>query len=65
MRAYVLTTGSIFGLLVLVHLWRLIQEWAQIVRDPWYALATIVAAVLFGWSIRLVRDMRRNSTTSS
>ena len=61
MRAYVLTTGVIFGLLVAVHLWRLIEEGAQIVRNPWYTLITIVAAVLFGWSIRLLRDMPRNS----
>ena len=61
MKAYVLITGALFGLLVLVHLWRVVEEGARIVRDPWYVLITVVAALLFGWSLRLLREMRRSA----
>ena len=30
MKAYVMTTGTVFGLLVLVHIWRFIEEGAAL-----------------------------------
>src|SRR5437660_144612 len=29
MKAYVMTTGAVFGLITLVHIWRLIEEWPR------------------------------------
>jgi hypothetical protein len=44
-RAYVILTGAIFGLLALVHVWRMVVE-PHLRSDPWYILITAVAAIL-------------------
>jgi len=35
MKGYLLTTGSIFGLLALAHVWRTVVEWPRLTSDPW------------------------------
>ena len=54
MRAYVLTTGVISGLLVVAHIWRMIAESPALATDPFYVLITIVAALLGLWAARLL-----------
>ena len=46
MRAYVATTGVIFGLLVVAHVWRAVVEGPHLATDPWYILITLAAAGL-------------------
>jgi len=55
MRVYVMTTGSVFGLLVIAHLWRAIEEGAHVATDPVYVLITAAAAALCLWAWRLLR----------
>ncbi len=55
MKAYLLTTGTVFGLLALVHIWRVIAESSALARDPWFLLITVIAAALCVWAIRLLR----------
>lgn len=55
MKAYLMTTGTLFGMLTIVHLWRAIEEWPHLATDPWYILITIAAAALCGWAWRLLR----------
>jgi len=55
MRAYVATTGVLFGLLAMVHVWRMVAESPSVATDPWVLLSTIVAAALCLWSWRLLR----------
>ena len=55
MKAYVMTTGAVFGLLTLAHLWRVIEEGPHLARDPWYVLITVAAAALCVWAWRLIR----------
>ncbi len=55
MKAYVRTTGAVFGLLTLVHLWRIIEEGRHLATDPWFALITLAAAALCLWAWRLLR----------
>jgi hypothetical protein len=57
MRAYVMTTGAVFGLLVVAHIWRAIEEGAALVKDPFYIVITIVAAALCLWAWRVLRQM--------
>jgi hypothetical protein len=57
MRSYVTTTGAVFGLLVLAHLWRVTVE-PNLLRDPWYYLITGVALVFCLWAVWLVRRAR-------
>lgn len=55
MKTYVLTTGVIFGLLAIAHLWRMISESHDLASDPWYLLITLAAALLSGWAFYVAR----------
>jgi tetrahydromethanopterin S-methyltransferase subunit E len=55
MKTYVTTTGVVFGLLVLAHVWRAVVEGPRVATDPAYVVATLVAAALSLWAWRLVR----------
>lgn len=52
MKAYVITSGTIFGLLTLAHLLRIFAEGMHLVRDPVYVLITALAAALCLWALR-------------
>jgi uncharacterized membrane protein len=54
MKPYVMTTGALFGLLTLVHIWRMVVE-PHHATDPWYLGITAIAAGLSVWAWRLVR----------
>jgi hypothetical protein len=60
MRVYVITTGTVFGLLALAHLWRIMVEGAHLATNPWYALITVAAGALCFWAWRLVRLSMRS-----
>ncbi len=34
MKAYLVTTGSLFGLLALAHVWQIIDQWPRLLHDP-------------------------------
>ena len=55
MKAYVLTTGIVFGLLTLAHLARLAAEGMSLLRSPVFVLTTLAAAGLCVWAIVLLR----------
>ena len=59
MKAYVITTGSVFGLIVLAHLARAVAEGPQLAKDPSFILLTAAAAVLSVWAWRVIRLMPR------
>ncbi len=54
MKPYVMTTGSIFGLITVAHLWRMISESSRLATEPVYLLLTIAAAALCLWAVRLL-----------
>lgn len=54
MRAYVITTGAIFGLLTLAHIWRWYVE-RHLLTDIGHVSVTVIAAALCIWSWRLTR----------
>ncbi len=55
-----MTTGALFGLLTLAHLWRIIAEGLHLATDPWYVLITIVAGALCVWAWRVLRLAARS-----
>jgi hypothetical protein len=59
MKAYLWTTGTIFGLLTLAHVWRAIAESPLLAKDPWYVLTTVLSAALCLWAWRLIRASPR------
>jgi hypothetical protein len=56
MRAYVATTGVIFGLLVVAHVWRAVVEGPHLATDPWYVLITLASAGLCLWAWRVLKS---------
>ena len=60
MKAYVMTTGAVFGLIVVAHIWRAIEEGPALAKDPLYILITIAAAALCLWAWRVLKLMPRS-----
>jgi hypothetical protein len=55
-----MTTGSIFALLTVAHIWRFIEEGRQLATNPWWILITLAAATLAVWAWRLLRVAARS-----
>ena len=59
MRAYVLTTGTVFGLIVLAHVWRIFEEGAHVATELPFILLTLTSAGLSLWAWRLLARSTR------
>lgn len=63
MKAYLITTGTLFGLLALAHVLRTIGEWSRLTTDPAFLVEGpvigLVAAALSFWAWRLLRAVVR------
>jgi hypothetical protein len=57
MKAYVVTTGAIFGLIAIAHLWRIVAESRELATEPWFVALTVVAVVLCAWAVRVARRL--------
>jgi hypothetical protein len=55
MKAYVITTGTLFGLLAVAHAWRIVEEGPRVAKDPWFVSFTVLAVGLCLWSWRVLR----------
>lgn len=55
MKAYVVTTGAVFGLLTLAHLWRMVEEGSHLATDPFFVLVTLASGTLSLWAWRVFR----------
>jgi hypothetical protein len=55
MKPYLITTGTIFGLITLAHFWRMIGENHQLAADPFFLALTILSAFLCVWAFRLLK----------
>lgn len=58
MKAYIATSGTLFGLVFVAHILRMIQEPA-LAREPWYILITLAAGALGAWAWRTLRIVGR------
>ena len=54
MKAYVMTTGTVFGLITIAHILRIIAEGPHLLREPVWILLTLAAAGMAGWAWRLL-----------
>jgi uncharacterized membrane protein len=54
MKAYIMTTGAVFGLITVAHIWRVFAESPRLATEPWYILLTVVTAALCLWAVRLL-----------
>jgi hypothetical protein len=58
MKIYVAVTGIIFGLFVIMHIWRMTME-HQLLGDVHFVLLTTLLAVVFVWAMLLLWRQRR------
>jgi hypothetical protein len=54
-KAYVITTGVIFGLLTIAHLARMFVEEGHLAREPEYLVITALSAGLCLWAVYVLR----------
>ena len=55
MKAYLITTGTVFGLITAAHIWRMFAEGSHLATDPVFLLLTLLAAGLSFWAWSLLR----------
>lgn len=55
MRAYVITSGAIFGLITIAHIVKIFLE-RRLVPDPVFILFTLLSAGLTIWAWRVLRS---------
>jgi hypothetical protein len=60
MKAYVATTGVVFGLIVLAHLARIAAEGAHLLREPMWMAMPAAAAVLAIWAGYLLKPAHQS-----
>jgi hypothetical protein len=56
MKGYLITTGSLFGLLTVVHIWRMVVEPGS--RDVFMVLITLLSTAFAVWAWRLFTTSR-------
>jgi hypothetical protein len=54
-RAYLITTATVFALITVAHIARIVAESTTVIRDPLFAGSTVLSIGLFTWSIKLLR----------
>jgi hypothetical protein len=59
LKAYVITTGTVFALVFAAHIWRAAVEGSALAKNPVFILTTTAAAALVVWAWRVVRGMPR------
>jgi hypothetical protein len=59
MKTYLTLTAVVFGLLTVMHLWRMMAESGSLARDPWFLLLTVLSAGLCIWAVRLLVVQRK------
>ena len=55
MRAYIITTGTVFLLITIAHIARLAVEPTHVLREPIFLGLTILAASLSVWAFVVLR----------
>ncbi len=66
MKAYLVTTATIFSLLAIAHILRTVAEAPRLASDPWFILEGpgigLLAGALCLWGWRLLRTSARTKT---
>jgi hypothetical protein len=65
MKAYVVTTGVVFGLLTVAHLLRIAGENPRLAADPFYVAITLASAALCVWAMWVLRRARGDASAES
>ena len=63
MRAYVVTTGAAFGLILLAHVLRIAAEGWSVAMQRIFALTNLASLGMCVWAMALLRQLRRPPST--
>lgn len=64
MKTYLTLTAVLFGLLTVLHFWRMMEERGSLAKDPWFLIITLVSAALCFWAVRLLVVARKGPNIS-
>ena len=59
MKAYLITTGTVFGLITVAHIVRIFVEGSRLAKEPVFLILTFAAAGLSLWAWLLLRRSAR------
>ena len=59
MKAYLITTGLVFGAIVVAHVARVFAEGTRLLGEPDWVILTVLAAALCVWAFSLLPRARR------
>ena len=59
MRAYTLTTGIVFALLAVAHVWRIVGERRSLATQPEFLAITLAAGAMSAWAFVSLRRSPR------
>ena len=65
MSAYLITSSVVFGLIVVAHVFRIVQEGARLATEPSFVLTTAAAAALCVWALSLLKSSARADARKS
>jgi len=65
MKAYVLTTGAIFLLIVAAHVARVFSEGPNLLKEPLFEITSVLAIAFTSWAWRVFRQLSRRDGASS
>ena len=60
MKAYLITTGTVFGLITAAHVWRILAEGSRLAKEPAFLILTVIAAGLCVWACSLLKRLSRS-----
>jgi len=60
LKAYLIITGIVFGLVTLAHVWKAFAEGPQLAKNPLFILLTLLAAALSSWAWWLLKRSSRS-----
>ena len=59
MKAYLITTGIVFGGVTVAHIAKVWAEWPEPAKNPFFILLTLLAVGLCAWAFRLLATLSR------
>lgn len=60
MKAYLITTGIVFGGIPIAHAARVWAEWPGPAKNPVFILLTVLSIALCAWAFRLLASLPRH-----
>jgi hypothetical protein len=61
MKTYLVVSGTLFGLVVIAHVLRLVQEGTAPIAEPIFVISTLICACLCVWAFALLRTAGRRT----